>query len=775
MIIHSYHPEFWWVHSVDKGMLEVFSEHNFNAEYFYEFLDTKRFLNDFFNTYFSQYKKYLSIKFSAQKPDLIITVDDDALNFMKSCRTEIFGKDIPIVFCGVNKPFDYSILKGKSITGVMEILDIEETIDSIIKIHPDVKRLAVITDLTTNGKNNRLLLEQLEKKYYQKLKFVFIDRENKGLTLDELINEIKNLDNNTAIYLADFFNDRNGYIDQDIVIPLICRNASRPVYSPYIMMFRYGTVGGKLNDPELQGRKAAELTLKYFSGMKIEDIPVFTESINKFMFNFNELKRWKINESELPENSVIINKMPKWFDRHFKYIFPFIFIILALIIVIFVIVINGKKLKRKEIELSISEKKYRLLFESESDAIILIDMDSLKIIEANNAATDLYKYSKDELIGMPAFQLSNEPEKTEYRIKNSEQLEFIRIRYHKDKNGFVFPVEITARIFALDDKKLLLIAVRDIRDRIEREQALKEKTDELDRFFNLSLDLMCIADFNGFFKRLNPAWKAVLGYDEKELLSKKFIDFIHPDDLPATYSSIKKLEEGEDIINFINRYRCFDGSYKFIEWRSTPYKKNMIYAAARDITEHIQAEKAARESEKKYRLLFENMSSGFALHTIICDENENPVDYRFIEINEPFERLTGLKKKDIIGKTVTEALPLTEKYWIETYGKVALTGNHIIFENYSAALEKYYECIAFSPEKYQFAVLFNDITDRKKIEHEREKLINELEIKNAEMERFVYTVSHDLRSPLITISSFVGLLAQDITKNDLTQVHNDLT
>jgi len=124
-----------------------------------------------------------------------------------------------------------------------------------------------------------------------------------------------------------------------------------------------------------------------------------------------------------------------------------------------------------------------------------------------------------------------------------------------------------------------------------------------------------------------------------------------------------------------------------------------------------------RQSEEKYRKLFENMSSSFALHEIITDQSGAPVDYIFLEVNPAFEKMTGLQQKDIIGKRVTEALPGTEADpadWIGTYGKVALEGEPIAFERYSENMAKWYSVVAYSPGARQFATLFADITERKR-------------------------------------------------------------
>lgn len=121
---------------------------------------------------------------------------------------------------------------------------------------------------------------------------------------------------------------------------------------------------------------------------------------------------------------------------------------------------------------------------------------------------------------------------------------------------------------------------------------------------------------------------------------------------------------------------------------------------------------------RDYKNLFDQMQDGFALHEIICDDSGVPVDYRFLAVNPAFEKLTGLKAEEVVGRTVLDVIPQTEPEWIERYGVVALTGEPISFESYSGALEKYFTVTAFRPEKNQFATLFLDVTEAKKLEHQ---------------------------------------------------------
>jgi PAS domain S-box-containing protein len=147
----------------------------------------------------------------------------------------------------------------------------------------------------------------------------------------------------------------------------------------------------------------------------------------------------------------------------------------------------------------------------------------------------------------------------------------------------------------------------------------------------------------------------------------------------------------------------------------------------REIAERKEAEEALRESEARYRTLFEAMTEGFALHEIICDEGGRPCDYRFLDVNPAFERLTGLKRADLLGRRVREVLPGAESYWIENYGRVALTGEPVRFENFSASLDRWFEVFAYRPAAGRFAVLFTDITARKRTEEALRNAHDDLE------------------------------------------------
>ena len=165
---------------------------------------------------------------------------------------------------------------------------------------------------------------------------------------------------------------------------------------------------------------------------------------------------------------------------------------------------------------------------------------------------------------------------------------------------------------------------------------------DMEHFFELSLDMLCIADCDGYFKRVNPAWERTLGYPKQELVGRPCIDFIHPDDRETTMREAASLARGLDTISLENRYRCQDGSYKWLSWNAKSlFPQQLIYAAARDITEQKRTEDALRKSEERYKELlasitdyiytvhFQNETVAFTSHGPGClaVTGYNPEDY----------------------------------------------------------------------------------------------------------------------------------------------------
>ncbi|NTW04909.1 MAG: PAS domain S-box protein [Peptococcaceae bacterium] len=198
-----------------------------------------------------------------------------------------------------------------------------------------------------------------------------------------------------------------------------------------------------------------------------------------------------------------------------------------------------------------------------------------------------------------------------------------------------------------ENNKRYIVSISNVTDRKMLQDELLKKTVELESFFDINLDLLCIADLEGNFIKVNKEWESVLGYSKEVLEKMKFLDFIHPEDLDSTIESIDKLAKNKKIFNFVNRYRCIDGSYRFVEWRSHP-AGGLIYAAARDITESKQAEANIIKLSQEYETVFNSTQDSMFLVEVLETDS-----FRYIRNNKSHQESTGLI---LNGKTPQELL-----------------------------------------------------------------------------------------------------------------------
>jgi PAS domain S-box-containing protein len=278
---------------------------------------------------------------------------------------------------------------------------------------------------------------------------------------------------------------------------------------------------------------------------------------------------------------------------------------------------------------------------------------------------------------------------------------------------------------------------------------------DLNHFFDLSIDMLCIAGKDGYFKRINQAFEQTLGYSQEELLAKPFVEFVHPDDVPDTLAELEKLTAGVPTIYFEHRYRCKDGSFKWLSWTASPVD-GVFYCVARDVTRDKQLVLAYEASETRFRALLETASVAIV---VIDDEGQ------MMMVNSKTEEIFGYHREELLGEPVDKLLP--EQLW-DAHKRHRAN----FFDNpHPRPMGIEYDLVGQEKDGSQFPVevalsfielesatlgvgFIVDVTERKRVEKEREQLIEDLEA-------FAHTVAHDLKSPLSIIRGYVDLLNTD--------------
>lgn len=384
-----------------------------------------------------------------------------------------------------------------------------------------------------------------------------------------------------------------------------------------------------------------------------------------------------------------------------------------------------------------SEKKFRTVLENIHLIGVMLD-PAANIIFANDYLLNKTGWNRNEIVGGNWFDIFTEKkysEKIKQRYNEILQAGKVsktnRVNQIVTKDGKKLTIKWSSMAHFDSDNNITSVTSigEDITRQIETESDLRFQSELIKQ----SHESIITTDTDFKISWVNEAFTKLFGYSSNEVVGKS-PDFLNAEVLAdeiqkGIYESLKKGR----LIKTTLWNRRKDGSKFICELSVYPVRDEngdiIAYSGHQlDVTSEKEAQAALTKSEEKYRELFENQIEAYAYHEIILDKKGNPVDYRFIDVNDQFLKELNFKKKsDVIGKTLLELLPNTEKSWIEIYGEVAITGEPKILEQYASELQKYFKVSVYSPKIGFFATSFIDITKRKLAEKELNKYKDQLE------------------------------------------------
>ncbi|MDP3446594.1 MAG: PAS domain S-box protein [Eubacteriales bacterium] len=381
---------------------------------------------------------------------------------------------------------------------------------------------------------------------------------------------------------------------------------------------------------------------------------------------------------------------------------------------------------------SFNDAFFQTVFQASPDATLITRVSDGAIMHVNDGFCRITGYTQEEVVGKTALELNlyYNPADHELFLSSMTKTGVLETRpaYFRRRDGSRYSALVSAHSFWSQGDAYVCASIRDVSEqqRIERKNSKREE--EYRRLFETMAQGIVYQNAEGWVISANPAAERMLGLTFQEMSQRTSQTpewhAIREDGSPLPgdeHPAMIALRTGTPFGPYT--FGVFNAQLNDHVWltvTATPLfhdgeeKPYQVYAIMENIT-------AQRKAQKNYQLLFQEMVDGFALHEIICDEAGAPVDYRYLAVNPAFERMTGLCGSDLIGRTVLSIMPEIELFWIETYGQVALTGEPVTFQNYSAALDKYFSVTAYRPAPMQFACTFSDVTKQIRYQQETEQ------------------------------------------------------
>ena len=396
LLLNSYHKGYKWSDDIVEEIEKKLNPLE-DIELTVLYMDTKR-VNS--TNYLDKMAQLYEVQLKNRKFDLIIASDNSAFEFVLEHKDNLF-QNTPILFCGINN-FDKSLFENSSIkgrvSGVAEQVDLEKNFRLILKLQPEIKNLLIINDKSKTGLAMKKDLDPIINIYSKKINITYIDNMN----IDHLKTKIEKLKKDTAILLVLLFKDSTGkYFTYKEGVKQLRKVSQVPIYGLWDFYLDYGVLGGLMTSAKAQGEAVANMALRVLNGTPIKDIKILDKSPNKFLFDYNETKRFDLDINSVVEDYEIINQPYNFLKEHTKIVVITLTIIAILLIMVLSMRANINRRIVVEKALQNRIKFDKVLVDTLPNPIYYKNKDG-KFLGCNRAFSELLNISKSEVIGKTA-------------------------------------------------------------------------------------------------------------------------------------------------------------------------------------------------------------------------------------------------------------------------------------------------------------------------------------------------------------------------------------